>query len=190
MYFGQAGCARVGTANTLDHLRRRFLGQSEIQDLCLSPLCDENVTWLDIPVDDALRMGRFQRVAELDCPLQGFFDGKWFFRDAVLQRGAFQQLHDDEGLTILLPDLMNGCDIRMIQGGGGARFAAEPFQRLRVFGKFFRQELQRHAAAKLGVLGLVDHPHSATAELLDDHVVRNGLANHAQHAMADVRASQ
>ena len=39
------------------------------------------------------------------------------------------------------------------------------------------KELQGHEAAKLSVLGLVDDTHAATAQLLDDAVVRNGLAD-------------
>jgi len=39
---------------------------------------------------------------------------------------------------------------------------------------------QHHASPVQGyVLGLVDHTHPAAAELLDDPVVRNGLADHA-----------
>lgn len=36
--------------------------------------------------------------------------------------------------------------------------------------------------AEFGVLRFVDHTHPATAELLDDAIVRNGLANHAGSA--------
>ena len=33
---------------------------------------------------------------------------------------------------------------------------------------------------QVDVLGLLDHTHPAAAQLLDDAVVRDGLANHAQ----------
>ena len=59
-------------------------------------------------------------------------------------------------------------------------FPAETFQRLRVFGDVLRKELQRDEATEFRVLGLVDHTHPTTAEFLDDAVVRDGLANHAQ----------
>ena len=49
---------------------------------------------------------------------------------------------------------------------------------LRVFGYIVRQELESDKAAELHVLGLVDHTHPAAAELLDDAVVRDGLADH------------
>jgi hypothetical protein len=40
------------------------------------------------------------------------------------------------------------------------------------------QKLQCDKAPKLGVLGLVNDTHPAAAKLLDDFVVRDGLADH------------
>ena len=42
---------------------------------------------------------------------------------------------------------------------------------------------------ELGVLGLVDHTHAAAAELFEDAVMRDGLANHGWSATmwGDVR---
>jgi hypothetical protein len=65
----------------------------------------------------------------------------------------------------------------MIKRGSGARFPAQAFERLRVSGNIFRQELQGDEATKLRVLGFVDHTHAATAQLLDDAIVRDGLAD-------------
>jgi hypothetical protein len=69
----------------------------------------------------------------------------------------------------------------MIQRGGGARLAPKTFQELAVLGEFFGQELERHAPAKLGVLGLVHHAHPATTQLLNNAVVGNSLTNHARN---------
>ena len=98
--------------------------------------------------------------------------------DAVLERLAIQKLHGDERLAVVLADLVDRADVRMVQRRRGTRFAPEAFQRLRVAGHFLGQELQGHEAAKVGVLGLVDHTHPAAAELLDDAVMRDGLADH------------
>jgi hypothetical protein len=35
------------------------------------------------------------------------------------------------------------------------------------------------------ILGLIDNAHPATAKLFDDAVVRDGMADHAQHPMAE-----
>ncbi len=47
-----------------------------------------------------------------------------------------------------------------------------------ILGKLLRQELQGNIATQAGVFSLVDHTHPTTAELLQDFVVGNGLADH------------
>ena len=74
----------------------------------------------------------------------------------------------------------------MVQRGSGLGFAPETLQCLGVLGDIVGQKLQSHKAAKSSVLSLVDDTHPAAAELLDDAVVRDGLADHAQgNAMAE-----
>jgi hypothetical protein len=58
-----------------------------------------------------------------------------------------------------------------------ARLAPEAFKRLLVPRQFIGQKLQGNEPAKLGVLGFVDHAHAAAAQLLNDAVMRDGLAN-------------
>ena len=41
----------------------------------------------------------------------------------VLQGHAVEKLHGDERSAIVLADFVDGADVRMVQGGGGARFA-------------------------------------------------------------------
>src|SRR6266576_4427081 len=96
--------------------------------------------------------------------------------DAMLQHDAIQKLHGDERLLATFADLVNCADVGMVEGGGCASFTPETFQSLRITGNVVGQELQGDEAAKLGVLGLVDHTHSAAAQFLQDAIVRNGLA--------------
>ena len=57
-------------------------------------------------------------------------------------------------------------------------FAPKSRQRLRIAGHIFGQKLERDEAAKPGVLGLVNHPHSATPEFLQHAVMGDHLAEH------------
>jgi hypothetical protein len=66
----------------------------------------------------------------------------------------------------------------MIEGRRSLRLPLEPRQGLSVFDDVIGQKLQGHKSVEGYVLGLVDNTHSATAELLDDPVVRDGLADH------------
>jgi hypothetical protein len=98
--------------------------------------------------------------------------------DAVLQSSAVQKLHGDERTTIVLADFIYRADVRMVQGRRSACLPAKTFQSLWVLGEVFRKKLQGNEAPKLSVLGLVHHTHPATADLLDDAVVRDGQPNH------------
>jgi hypothetical protein len=125
---------------------------------------------------------------EQDLPVQvlGYLNGhteqrirvQWSPRNAVVQGQPIQKLHRDVGLLATLADVVNRADVGMVEGGGGTSFTSEAFQCLGVSGNVIWQELQRDKTPKLGVLGLVNDAHTAAAELLDDVVARNGLADH------------
>jgi len=42
------------------------LGQAEIQDFCVAALGDEDIRGLDIPVNDAFRVRRIERVGHIN----------------------------------------------------------------------------------------------------------------------------
>src|SRR5437899_12016708 len=73
---------------------------------------------------------------------------------------------------------MDSADVGMVEGRSRLRLALKPRQRLGIFGHVIRQELQRNKSVQPRVFGLVDNTHAAATELLDDAVVRDGLANH------------
>src|SRR5258708_34796451 len=68
---------------------------------------------------------------------------------------------------------MNRADVWMIQRRSGPRLACETLQRDGIAGQLFRQKLQRDHAAKLEVLGPIDHPHTAAANDVDDAIMGN-----------------
>ena len=74
-----------------------------------------------------------------------------------------------------LADVVDGADIGMVQSGGGFGFAAKTLQCLAVLREVVGKKLESDEAAEASVLGLVDHAHTAAAELFDDPVMRNGL---------------
>src|ERR1700680_1440213 len=88
-----------------------------------------------------------------------------------------QKFHHDEGLAFTPADFVDGTNVGMIQGRCGTSFPAEAFERLRVSGNIFRQELQGDEATWFGVLSFIHHAHPTTAQLLNDALVRDGLAD-------------
>src|SRR5208282_5240136 len=93
-----------------------------------------------------------------------------------------QELHRNERLAVLVVNLVDRADVRVVQSGSGTRLATESFECLRVAGKVVWQEFQGDEAMQLYVLSLVDNTHPAAAQLLDNAVVRDGLTDHGAQA--------
>ena len=94
----------------------------------------------------------------------------------MLQGQAIQKLHGDKGLAILLADVINGANIRVIQSGGSLGFHLKTGQGLRILGNRSGQELERDKTMQPRVLSLVHHAHPAAPSFLDNAVVRDGSA--------------
>ena len=90
---------------------------------------------------------------------------------------ALEQFHGDEGLPIVLIDLVDGTNVLVIERGRRPRFHLETLQRLRIPGEIAGQEFQRDAASEFQVLRLVNHAHATTADLPQHAIVRNGFAS-------------
>ena len=154
----------------------RDFGEAEIEDLGIAALGDENVCGLDVAVDDALRMGGIESVGDFDGIGEELIEFEGAAGDDVLERGAIEKFHGDEGFAGVFADVVDGADVGMVQRGGGAGFAFEAFQRLGVVGDVFREEFEGDEAAQAGIFGFVDYAHATAAEFFDDAIVRNGLA--------------
>ena len=72
-------------------------------------------------------------------------------------------------------DFVDGADVGVIEGGGGAGFAAKALEGLRVVGDFVGEKFQGDEAAEFGVFGFEDHAHAAAADFVEDAVVGDSL---------------
>src|SRR5262249_20242239 len=93
------------------------------------------------------------------------------------QGRAIQELHDDKGMPLLLPDVINRADIWVIQRRSGFCLTLKAAEGLCIFSHLVRQELERDEAVQASVLSFVHNTHATTAELFDNAVVRDDLAN-------------
>ena len=98
--------------------------------------------------------------------------------EPVPQSLAVEQLHRDEGLALVLVDVVDRADVGVLERGGRACLTLQPLERLSVARQLFGQELERHAAAQFQILGLVDDAHAAAAQLRNHAVVGDRLADH------------
>src|SRR5688572_806260 len=123
-----------------------------------------------------MRLG--ETVRDLNSKLDDLFDLQRSFRNPLLERLALEQLHHDERLTVIAPDIVNRADARMVQRRYGSRLPLKALQGLEIVGKFRGQELQRHKSIQLGIPGFIDDTHAAAAELFENDVLRYRLADH------------
>ncbi len=100
------------------------------------------------------------REAPLAQPLQ--------LLDDQIEPLALDELHRVKLDVAVLSDLEDRHDIRVVQTGRGAGLVAEAVQGLGVAEGAARQDLQRHATAEGDLLGLVDDPHAAAADLAEE----------------------
>lgn len=152
--------------------------QAEIQYLGHAVVCHHDVGRLDVPVDDPLLVGFVQAFSDLDCERENVIDGERPLLDPVLESPALDKFHRDEGSAVVFIDLVDRADVGMVEGGRRPGFVYEAGLGVFIAREIGVEELEGDGPFELRVLGLVDHAHPALAELGEDLVVGNGLADH------------
>ena len=124
-------------------------------------------------------MGMRQRLGGLEPPCNDLGDRQRL----VLLLGLSQDLRQAAALDELHRVVMNVAvaangedrhDVGMVQPRDGLGFAAEALHRLKVGHGREPQHLERHFALERRLLGLVDNPHAAAADLTDDAELAQG----------------
>src|SRR6185369_10086240 len=105
-------------------------GEPEIQYLHLSSGSDEDVGRLDVSVNNAFGMGRFEGVGDLDGKCEQLLDFDGLVAYPLAQRFTFQQLHDNEVLALMLLNCINGTDVGVVQCRSSTCFSLETLQRM------------------------------------------------------------
>jgi len=83
-----------------------------------------DVAGLDVAVDDALVVGRLERVEHVNTDASCVLGLEWSLRpDRFRERGSLDELHDDVGRALLIDDVEDRDDVRVAELGGGARLA-------------------------------------------------------------------
>src|SRR5207302_10482866 len=129
-----------------------------------------NVRGLDVAMDNPRGMRGIQSIGDFNAERQEYFDFEGAAGDALLQGSALQALHDDERSAVLLPDIVDGADIGVVEAGGAAGLALETGKRIGIADQVVREEFEGDEAVETRILGLVDHAHSAYAQFFCDAV--------------------
>jgi hypothetical protein len=155
----------------------RDLREAEIENFRVPTLGDKDVGGFDVTMHDTFCVSGIQSIRDFDSDLEQAIHFHRLARDDVLERGPIEEFHNNEGMAVLLADLVNCADVRMVERGGGAGLAAKAFECLRVASHIVRQEFEGYEASEFGIFGFIDDAHASAAELLDDAVVRDGAAD-------------
>src|SRR5262249_32091717 len=102
-------------------------------------------------------------------------------RQFLRKRVALEVLHHEVRGAILLPDVVERADTRMIQLRDDARLTVEPLAELRIAGERLREDLDRDSAVEARVARLVHLPHAARAERREDFVRAEAAAGGEGH---------
>ena len=130
-------------------------------------------------MNDALGVRGLERISDLNGQIEHFGEPERLpTLQSLPQRLALEQFHGQEPLTVDVIDLVDRADVRVVQRRGGARLALKAFQCDTVLRDLRRQELQRDITVESGVVGAIHHTHPPRADLRDDAIVRDDLANH------------
>ncbi len=122
-----------------------------------------------------------ERARHVDEPAHAIEHGDLSVAHGRAQRLPFHELHHDEQHTVLLADVVDVDDVRVLERGGHARLAQHtvggPGAHVGVAGAagvgaapVGAQHLDGYAAAERGVVGAEDLAHAALAEQAFDGV--------------------
>src|SRR2546422_3527324 len=95
---------------------RRKLRQPKVQNLGVSALGYEDVCRLDVTVNNTLCVRCVQGVGNLDTDREQCLQFHRTIADHVLQRHTVEELHCNKWVPLVLTDIVNCADVRMIQG--------------------------------------------------------------------------
>ena len=154
------------------------LRQPKVKNLHLPIRSQKNIRRFDVAVHDALGMGGGQRVRHLHRDVQQVVKVQSLTMDSLLQALAFELFHDDEGVPVVVLNVVDGADVGMVELRCGARLSHKSFQRARIRGQVLGDEFQRDMPAQAEILRLVNNSHSAAAQLRQHAVMGHRLPDY------------
>ncbi len=123
--------------------------QAEIEQLDVAVGPDHHVVGLDVAMDDLRGVRHRQRFRHLPRDADDARK-RQPLRRQLPQRLALDQLHRDVAIGVDDAGLVNGDDVRVVEGGGEGRFAQQTIERRLVVDGHPPDDFQRDVAAEPG----------------------------------------
>ena len=105
-------------------------------------------------------------------------------RQPIGERLAFEARHDEEVGAVVLADIVERADVRVIEGRDRFGFALESLAAIRVGRGFVGQNLDRDGAIEPAVFRAIHLAHAARAERRDDFIGAEAGAGGKAHRIA------
>ena len=156
----------------------RDFGQTEVENLGVAAVGDENVGGLDVAVDDSLAVRGFEGVGNFDGQGEQAIE---FHRPALIRCFRVSPLRHSITMKRWPSCWPISWMVQMLGWFRDEAARASRRKRSRAWGSWAAssgKKFQGDEAAELGVFGFVDHTHAAATEQFEDAVMRDGLADH------------
>src|SRR5262245_17489694 len=121
-------------------------------------------------MDDSVAVRLVERVRDLRRIAQRLVDRQAPAREAVAERLAFEQLHHQEADAVLLTDVVQRADVRVVQAGDGAGLTLEALAQIWIGREMLGQHFDRDEAIEPAIARSVDLAHAARAKWRHDLV--------------------
>src|SRR6266852_8849592 len=131
----------------------------------------KDVGGLDVSMDDSVPVSCLKAFGDFDGELDPLFWRHCLGRDHRFQGLALKQLHRDKMSALKRSHLVNRADVGVVQRRSCARFLLKSKQMSRVDFDVVREKLHRHVTPQRYIFSLVNYPHAAASDLMQNEVV-------------------
>ena len=115
-----------------------------------------DICWLQISMHDPFLMCRFKSLTDVCRNVQGCVDWNWPSPDALCQRVSLNQLQDKKPRAIGFIQIIDGCDIGVVERCQHFSFALKSCYTFRISAELVRQDFDGDFAFELRVTRSVD----------------------------------
>ena len=162
---GRRGANLGGAADA-----RERTGQSEVHDLHRPVGGDEDVAGLEVAVEDALGVRVADRRRDLDAEPAHLLERQRAVAEPVQQRLPLDVLHDETGPVLVVDDVVDLRDVRVIEQRDGAGLALQEDAIPGAFDQRVAEHLDGDVAIQARIAREEHFRHAASAQLPDDLV--------------------
>src|SRR5262245_46782458 len=125
---------------------------------------------------DSFRLSFAERIGYLNGDLNYLADVERAPTNLGRQSLPLDILHGDEARAVVVPNVVDSGDVRMLESGGGIRLTGKAPHPVLICSHPCRQDFQSHHTVEPRVLGQIDFTHPPSAQQPHELIVAERLA--------------